>query len=326
MPGLRPFNHIMLIIKDLNLIFQVRFFPIIKSIRFASLFCFQSNQHMEVFHHRRETNQRIISLRKQGKSIGFVPTMGALHAGHISLILVSKGQNDITVVSIFVNPTQFNNKEDLAKYPRTLDTDLAILEKNGCDIVFIPDEKEMYPEPDLRVFSFGNLDKVMEGKFRPGHFNGVAQVVSKLFDIITPHRAYFGMKDFQQLAIIKKLVADCDYPVDIVPCPIVREADGLAMSSRNVRLSAEERNHAALISKTLFKAARTGTSVSPARLKKAVMDTINKDPFLEVEYFEIVDDTSLQPVKTWEKPCVNVGCIAVHAGKVRLIDNITFNS
>jgi pantoate--beta-alanine ligase len=281
---------------------------------------------MEVFHHRREISQRIASFKKAGKSIGFVPTMGALHAGHISLVQASKRENDITLVSLFVNPTQFNNKEDLARYPRTPDTDLPLLEKEGCDFVFVPDEKEMYPEPDLRVFSFGNLDKVMEGKFRPGHFNGVAQIVTKLFDTINPDRAYFGQKDFQQLTIIRKIVADCPYPVEIVACPIVREADGLAMSSRNMRLSPEERQHAAHISKTLLKAKKTGPSVSPGRLKKAVIETINKDPFLQVEYFEIVDEKTLQPVKSWDQPGIKVGCIAVHAGKVRLIDNITFNS
>jgi pantoate--beta-alanine ligase len=281
---------------------------------------------MEVFHHRREISQRIASLKKAGKSIGFVPTMGALHAGHISLVQASKRQNDITVVSIFVNPTQFDNREDLARYPQTIDTDLALLEQEGADFVFVPDEREMYPEPDLRVFSFGNLDKVMEGKFRPGHFNGVAQIVTKLFDSVSPDRAYFGQKDFQQLAIIRKLTTDCGYMVEITACPIVREADGLAMSSRNLRLSSEERQHAALICKTLQKAQKTGSSVSPGRLKKAVIDTINKDPYLQVEYFEIVDDKTLQPVKSWDKPGIKIGCIAVLAGKTRLIDNITFNS
>lgn len=281
---------------------------------------------MEVYHHRREISQQIASLKKAGKSIGFVPTMGALHAGHISLVRHARQQNDITVVSLFVNPTQFNNKEDLVRYPRTIDTDLPLLEKEGCDFVFIPNEKEMYPEPDLRIFSFGNLDKVMEGKFRPGHFNGVAQIVTKLFDTVTPDRAYFGQKDFQQLALIRKLASDCRYPVEIVACPIVREADGLAMSSRNTRLSPEERQHAPLIFKTLMKAQETGTSVSPESLKKAVIDTINKDPFLQVEYFEIVDDKTLQPVKSWDSPGTKIGCIAVHAGKIRLIDNITFNS
>jgi pantoate--beta-alanine ligase len=279
---------------------------------------------MEFFHHRREINQRILSLKKERNSIGFVPTMGALHAGHISLVHYSKQQNDYTVVSIFVNPTQFNNKEDLARYPRTLETDLPMLEKEGCDIVFVPDDKEMYPEPDLRVFSFGNLDKVMEGKYRPGHFNGVALVVSKLFDIVMPHRAYFGLKDFQQVTLIKKLVADCEYVVEIIVCPIVREADGLALSSRNVRLTPEERQHAPLIQKTLLEARQTGTSVTVEKLKKAVVDTINKDPFLQVEYFEIVDDKTLQQVKSWNDTGNKVGCIAVNVGDVRLIDNITF--
>ena len=281
---------------------------------------------MEVYHHRREISQQIASLKKAGKSIGFVPTMGALHAGHISLVRHARHQNDIIVVSLFVNPTQFNKKEDLERYPRTIDTDLPLLEKEGCDFVFIPNEKEMYPEPDLRIFSFGNLDKVMEGKFRQGHFNGVAQIVTKLFDTVTPDRAYFGQKDFQQLAIIRKLASDCRYPVEIVACPIVREADGLAMSSRNTRLSPEERQHAPLISKTLLKARETGTSVSPESLKKTVIDAIDKDPFLQVEYFEIVDDKPLQPVKSWDSPGTKIGCIAVHAGKIRLIDNITFNS
>jgi pantoate--beta-alanine ligase len=281
---------------------------------------------MEVFHYRREINQHIAWLKKEGKSIGLVPTMGALHAGHISLVKCSKQQNDITIVSIFVNPTQFNNKDDLLRYPRTLENDLSMLEKEGCDLVFNPDEKEMYPGPDLRVFSFGNLDKVMEGKHRPGHFNGVAQIVTKLFDTVAPHRAYFGMKDFQQVTIIKKLVSDCEYPIEIVACPIIREADGLALSSRNIRLSPEQRQHAALISRTLFKARQTGASVSIEKLKKTVIDTINKDPYLEVEYFEIVDDNTLQPVKDWEIPCGKVGCIAVNTGNVRLIDNITFNS
>lgn len=281
---------------------------------------------MEVFHHRREISQQIASVKKEGKSIGFVPTMGALHAGHISLVQCSKRQNDITVVSIFVNPTQFNNKADLLHYPRTLQDDLANLEKEGCDYVFQPGEKEMYPEPDLRVFSFGNLDKVMEGKHRPGHFNGVAQIVTKLFDAVAPHRAYFGLKDFQQVAIIRKLVSDCGYPIEIIACPIVREADGLALSSRNARLSPEERQHAALISGTLSEACKLGSSLSVEKLKKKVTDAINKDPYLQVEYFEIVDDTTLQPLKDWGKPGGKVGCIAVNVGDVRLIDNVTFNA
>lgn len=279
---------------------------------------------MEVFHQRREMNQQMLILKKKGNSIGFVPTMGALHAGHISLLNYAKKQNDIVVASIFVNPTQFNNKEDLINYPRTLDADLELLKKEGCNIVFAPGEKEMYPEPDLRVFSFGNLDKVMEGKYRPGHFNGVAQIVTKLFDIVMPDRAYFGMKDFQQLAIIKKLVADYQYPVEIVACPTVREPDGLALSSRNKRLSDDERKHATLISKTLFWAQQAASSMTISDLKQAVITTINNDPFLIVEYFEIVNEQTLQPVKTWHDTGGKVGCIAVHVGKVRLIDNINF--
>ncbi len=279
---------------------------------------------MEVFYQRREMNQQMLILKKKGNSIGFVPTMGALHAGHISLLQYAKKQNNIAVASIFVNPTQFNNKEDLINYPRTLDADLELLRKEGCNFVLVPNEKEMYPEPDLRVFSFGNLDKVMEGKYRPGHFNGVAQIVTKLFDIVMPDRAYFGMKDFQQLAIIKKLVTDYQYPVEIVACPTVREPDGLALSSRNKRLSDDERKHATLISKTLFWAQQAASSMTISELKKAVIKTINNDPFLIVEYFEIVNEQTLQPVKTWHDRGGKVGCIAVHVGKVRLIDNIIF--
>ncbi len=281
---------------------------------------------MEIFHTRREISRYIMLLKKDGNSIGFVPTMGALHQGHVSLLRYAKKQNNITVASIFVNPTQFNNKEDLIHYPRTPEADLKLLENEGCDIVFVPGEKEMYPEPDLRIFSFGNLDKVMEGKYRPGHFNGVAQVVTKLFDTIMPTRAYFGMKDFQQLAIIKKVVADYQYPVEIIPCPTVREADGLALSSRNKRLSADERQHAALIAKTLFWAQQNASTMSINELKKAVIATINNDPFLKVEYFEIVNDQTLQPVKTWHDAGGKIGCIAVNVGKVRLIDNINFYS
>jgi len=281
---------------------------------------------MEIFHTRREISRYIMLLKKDGNSIGFVPTMGALHQGHVSLLRYAKKQNNITVASIFVNPTQFNNKEDLIHYPRTPEADLKLLENEGCDIVFVPGEKEMYPEPDLRIFSFGNLDKVMEGKYRPGHFNGVAQVVTKLFDTIMPTRAYFGMKDFQQLAIIKKVVADYQYPVEIIPCPTVREADGLALSSRNKRLSADERQHAALIAKTLFWAQQNASTMSINELKKAVIATINNDPFLKVEYFEIVNYQPLQPVKTWHDAGGKIGCIAVNVGKVRLIDNINFYS
>jgi pantoate--beta-alanine ligase len=266
------------------------------------------------------------SLKKQGKSIGFVPTMGALHQGHLSLVAQSKAENEITVVSIFVNPTQFNDKEDLKNYPRTLEADSRMLEAAGVDYIFAPSVVEMYPDEDTRIFDFGNLDKVMEGAHRPGHFKGVAQIVSKLFTAIHPDKAYFGEKDFQQLAIIKYIVKQYNYPVQIVPCPIIRESDGLAMSSRNRLLDTNQRKQAVLISVTLFESLKKAGELSISELKNWVVNKINENPELDVEYFEIVDDTSLLPVKSWESPNHKVGCIAVKVGKIRLIDNIKYNS
>lgn len=262
--------------------------------------------------------------RDQSRSIGFVPTMGALHNGHLSLVSFSNRENDVTVVSIFVNPTQFNDKNDLKNYPRTLQADLALLDQNEVDIVFTPSEAEMYPELDSRVFDFGNVDKVMEGAHRPGHFNGVAQIVSKLFAAVEPDKAYFGDKDFQQVAVIKQLVKQLELPVKIVPCAIVREPDGLAMSSRNVLLLPNQRKEATLISKTLFESQKLADSYDVENLKTWVIDTINKNSELKVEYFEIVDDVNLMPVKSWDEMTEKVGCIAVKVGNIRLIDNIRY--
>ncbi len=258
-------------------------------------------------------------------TIGFVPTMGALHEGHLSLVKQAISETDVVVVSIFVNPTQFNDPKDLERYPRTLETDLKMLEKTGCHIVFAPVAAEIYPNPDTRVFTFGNLENVMEGKHRPGHFNGVAQVVSKLFEIVKPHKAYFGLKDFQQLAIIKNMVAQFNFAVEIVSCPIVREETGLAMSSRNELLTVEERKNASIISHTLFKSRELTEDKSVNELKRWITETINKNPYLTVEYVEIVDDIQLQPIKSWDEKTVKVCCVAVFCGKVRLIDNIVFN-
>jgi pantoate--beta-alanine ligase len=258
-------------------------------------------------------------------TMGFVPTMGALHEGHISLVRQAVSENKTVVVSIFVNPTQFNDPKDLERYPRNLNADLKLLEKTGCQIVFAPSPEEIYPEPDTRRFDFGALETVMEGKHRPGHFNGVAQVVSKLFEIVQPRKAYFGLKDFQQLAIIKEMVAQLKLQVEIVPCPIVREASGLAMSSRNELLTNEERKNAAVISKTLFEAKKLSEHKSVKELAGWITGTINKNPYLAVEYVEIVDDRQLQPVKSWDENGVKVCCVAVFCGKVRLIDNIVFN-
>jgi len=273
---------------------------------------------------KNELQKQLSALRSKG-SVGFVPTMGALHQGHVSLVEQAVKENAVVVVSIFVNPTQFNDPNDLKRYPRNLEADLKLLGKTGCDLVFSPGAGEIYPEPDTRKFNFGNLEQVMEGKHRPGHFNGVAQVVSRLFEMVNPDKAYFGLKDFQQLAVIKKLVKIMNMPVEILPCPIVREKSGLAMSSRNELLSAEERQNAALIYQTLTEIQKLKTLKSVQQLKNHVIETINKNPILNVEYFEIVDDENLMSVENWEEKGVKVGCIAVQCGKIRLIDNIVLN-
>ena len=264
------------------------------------------------------------ALRTQKKTVGFVPTMGALHEGHLTLARRCAAENDVCVVSIFVNPTQFNNKSDLENYPRTLNDDTKLLEEMNCSIVFTPAEKEVYPEPDTRVFDFGQLGEVMEGKYRPGHFNGVAQVVSRLFDMVKPDRAYFGEKDFQQLAIIREMVKQCRIPVEIVGCPIVREADGMALSSRNMRLSKKEREKSALISRTLLKSCNFAGEKSVTELKKWVVSQIDEEPLLEVEYFDIVDASTLQSIHDWGDSQYVVGCITVYCGDVRLIDNVQY--
>jgi pantoate--beta-alanine ligase len=269
-----------------------------------------------------ETRVAIEKQKSEGKTIGFVPTMGALHEGHLVLIRQAAAENDFVAVSIFVNPIQFNNPEDLAKYPRTLEDDLLKLEGTGCNLVFAPSAQEMYPEPDLTEFDFGDLDKVMEGKFRPGHFRGVAVVVKKLFEIITPHKAYFGEKDFQQLAIIKKMVSMLKMPVEIVPCPIVREADGLAMSSRNARLTPEERAEAPAIYKALSAVKENYSWFIPAGVKQLVTGEIQENQYFRVEYAEVVDTQTLQPFEDWHDAEHAVVCVAAFIGKVRLIDNI----
>jgi pantoate--beta-alanine ligase len=262
--------------------------------------------------------------KQEKKTIGFVPTMGALHLGHIELVKRAVSENEIVVVSIFVNPTQFNDKNDLLKYPRTLEADCKLLKSAGCNYVFAPSVEEIYPEPDTRQFEFGALASVMEGRFRPGHFNGVAQVVSRLFDIVKPGRAYFGEKDFQQLAIIRELVKQLALDVRIVACPIVREPDGLAMSSRNTRLDETGRKVAIRISQTLFESKKIRKDFALQAVKEWVQSEIDTVPGLQTEYFEIVDGHSLQSVRNWEDTDYPVGCITVFAGEVRLIDNITY--
>jgi pantoate--beta-alanine ligase len=276
------------------------------------------NKLNDVFEFKNRTNI-------EKKSLGFVPTMGALHNGHISLVLNSIKENDYTIASIFVNPTQFNNKTDLLNYPRTVDKDIEILEKAGCDFVFIPDLNEMYPEEDTRIFDFDGLDEVMEGKHRPGHFNGVAQIVTKLFEAVKPDRAYFGRKDFQQAAIINFLVKKYmpEFNIKIITCDIVREKDGLALSSRNILLTPEHRKAAPIIFKTLNLFSKVYSDIKPQKIIEKVTNEINAVELLKVEYFEIVDNETLMPVNEII-PGKTTGCIAVFAGNVRLIDNISF--
>lgn len=262
--------------------------------------------------------------KKSGLSIGFVPTMGALHQGHISLIERAKKENDICVCSIFVNPLQFNNPGDFSRYPIQTDIDLKILNEKGCDVVFCPDNKEMYPKPVTKKYDFGMLDKVMEGASRPGHFNGVAVVVSRLFKIIQPDRAYFGEKDYQQLQIIISLVMQEKSHVKIVPCPIIRDHDGLALSSRNALLSKHEREIVPLISSTLRECILLAKNSDVNGVKFFVREKISAIPELKLDYFEVADEASLQPVNSWNDSKNIRAFIAVYVGKVRLIDNMKF--
>ena len=280
---------------------------------------------MEVIQTKAELQGRIKTLKKSGNKIGFVPTMGALHPGHISLIHCCNRENDITVVSIFVNPTQFNERNDFEKYPRNIEQDITKLKNQQCDIIFTPSEDEMYPTPDKRTFDFGNLDKLLEGYHRPGHFNGVAQIVSKLFDFVKPHTAYFGEKDFQQLIIIRELVKKEGHDIQVIGCPIIREEDGLAMSSRNSRLNNEERKTAAQISEILFNSKSKQGEMSIEEIKKWVTKTLNKNPHINVEYFEIVNEKNLIPVQSWGESDSIRGLIDAWVGDIRLIDNIKYD-
>ena len=273
-----------------------------------------------------ELQSELGTVRLQGQTIGLVPTMGALHEGHASLVRRSVAENDITVVSVFLNPTQFNDPADLDRYPRTLEADCALLRECGASIVFAPSVGEMYPEPDTRQFSYPPTDSVMEGAYRPGHFNGVCQIVSKLFAIVEPNRAYFGEKDFQQIAVIRRMVADLKFGLQIVPCPVVREPDGLAMSSRNTLLSPEERQIANNIYKTLAASRKWAETESLTDVRKRVEEEINAISGLEVQYFSIVDGQSLAELTDWKKSDDIVGCITVFCGSkpIRLIDHIRY--
>lgn len=277
---------------------------------------------IKVLKTRAEAAEYAASVRFSGKTLGFVPTMGALHEGHLSLVRRALLENDFAIASIFVNPIQFNNPEDLAKYPRTPEQDLKLLEDTGCHAVFMPSVEEMYPSQVTEVYDFGHLDKVMEGAFRPGHFNGVAIVVRRLFEMVQPHRAYFGEKDFQQLAIIRALVSKYEIPVEIVPCPIVREPDGLAMSSRNMRLTPADRSKAPHIYRTLVAAREMVPGHRVAEVKNWVIQSLKRVEGFEPEYFEIASAENLLPVSEWNEAPVVMGFVAVWLGGVRLIDNI----
>ncbi len=283
---------------------------------------------MKIISNVEELRREIKALKaeKQGY-IGLVPTMGALHAGHKSLVDCARAQNDVVVVSVFVNPTQFNNAADLATYPRTEAADEALLDASGVDYMFLPSVEEVYPQPDTRVFNLGPVAEVMEGPMRPGHFNGVCQIVSKLFGMVKPHRAYFGEKDFQQIAVIRRMVELEGFEVEIVDCPIVREADGLALSSRNVRLTPEGRQVAPGIHRVLAESVRLKENgMNPGEVEDEVVRQINSLPGLTTEYFSIVDAITMQPLAAWESAGAAgaVGCVTVYCGDVRLIDNIRY--
>lgn len=279
---------------------------------------------MEVISKISLLRKRLGEYRSEGHDIGFVPTMGALHEGHASLVRRSVKENDVTVVSIFLNPTQFNDPKDLERYPRTLEADCRLLEECGADIAFAPSVEEIYPKPDERQFSYPPTDSVMEGAMRPGHFNGVCQIVSKLFSYVEPDRVYLGEKDYQQIAVIRRMVDDLGFKLQIVPCPVVRQKDGLALSSRNALLSEEERLTAANIYRILNESRSLGKTVQQTH--DYVVEKINDIPGLEVQYFSIVDGDSLVDVSSWDSASSIVGCITVFCGAkpIRLIDHIRY--
>lgn len=277
---------------------------------------------MNTFKTQEELQNYLAPLRMKGFSIGFVPTMGALHEGHLSLVSKSQKDNNVTVCSIFVNPTQFNSPDDLEKYPRQMEADTRKLESVNCDILFAPSVKEMYPEPATEKYDFGKLETVMEGKHRPGHFNGVGIVVRRLFEKVVPHKAYFGLKDFQQLAIITKLTKDLKLPIEIIPCDIIRENGGLAMSSRNQLLSEAGKKQAEVLYKTLKAAKERSSYTTVNEIIAETTKQFDKNKNVKLEYFEIVDMNTLQPVEKWDRSNYIVACIAAYVENVRLIDNI----
>lgn len=279
---------------------------------------------MEILKTALEVQRYIATYKALKKTIGYVPTMGALHKGHISLVKQALHQCDVCIVSVFVNPTQFNDPKDLETYPRNFEADAELLRQAGAHAVFYPSVEEVYPKPDERVFNVGKVAEVMEGAYRPGHFNGVMQVVSRFFEIIKPEKAFFGEKDFQQIAVIRAMVKELSLPVEILSCPIVRESDGLALSSRNVRLTPENRKRAPEIHRILAQSTLWKDSMSPLKVKSKVVDMINQIPEMRVEYYDIVDGISLESIEKWTDNSYVYGCITVYCGDVRLIDNIHY--
>ena len=279
---------------------------------------------MNIYKTAEELRSFVTEERKQGHRIAFVPTMGALHEGHLSLVRRALKENDCCIVSVFVNPTQFNNPRDLETYPRTLDADSHLLASIGATALFAPEVETIYPEPDTRVFHVGAVAEVMEGKYRPGHFNGVMQVVSRLFDLVQPDCAYFGEKDFQQIAVLRAMAREIKSPVEIIACPIVREEDGLARSSRNTLLSEEGRAQAPNIYRILSESRTWSKELSPKAVIERATQLLDAIPTLRVEYFEIVDADTLQPITRWEDSPKPHGCITVYCGEVRLIDNSAY--
>ena len=279
---------------------------------------------MNIYKTAEELRSFVTEERKQGHRIAFVPTMGALHEGHLSLVRRALKENDCCIVSVFVNPTQFNNPRDLETYPRTLDADSHLLASIGTTALFAPEVETIYPEPDTRVFHVGAVAEVMEGKYRPGHFNGVMQVVSRLFDLVQPDCAYFGEKDFQQIAVLRAMAREIKSPVEIIACPIIREEDGLARSSRNTLLSEEGRAQAPNIYRILSESRTWSKELSPKAVIERATQLLDAIPTLRVEYFEIVDADTLQPITRWEDSPKPHGCITVYCGEVRLIDNIAY--
>ncbi|MFD2566846.1 pantoate--beta-alanine ligase [Pseudotenacibaculum haliotis] len=282
---------------------------------------------MRVFKTKKELKRHISALLSQKNKIGFVPTMGALHKGHLSLVDMSKKENDFTIVSIFVNPTQFDKKEDLEKYPRTITQDLSLLEQINCDAVFLPSVEEIYDQDvSSQAFDFDGLENEMEGKFRDGHFDGVGTIVKAFFEIVTPTNAYFGEKDFQQLQIIKKMVEKAQLDVQVVGCPIFREANGLAMSSRNERLTVAQRNEGSMIYETLKSVNKKIASHSLSDIQNWVTSEFEKHPLFELEYFVVADEATLKEVKNISPGKSHRAFIAVYADSIRLIDNLSLNN